>query len=211
MPAAVAQTALSPGEVARRVFDCVIARDPDAIVRFSAPDEHADFVAVREFVGPDELRRFFAEVFAAFPDFDMAVDQIISDEHTAVVQWHTAGTFTGAPFLGIVPTGKRATLKGVDVMEVADGLIRRNTIYYDGATLARQIGLLPDEDSLGYRALLTMFNTAVRARRLVAAHKRPDLARLPRQGHRGRREAPPAGRRAGGQKHSNGSDPDLTE
>jgi hypothetical protein len=28
-------------------------------------------------------------------------------------------------------------------MEVADGLIQHNTIYYDGASLARQIGMLP--------------------------------------------------------------------
>lgn len=167
MPAAVEQASLSPGEVARRVFDSVIAHDPDAIVRYSAPDEHADFVAVREFVGPDELRPFFTEVFAAFPDSDWNVDRIISDEHAAVVQWHTTGTFSGAQFLGIAPTGKRITLKGVDVMEVSDGLIRRNTVYYDGATLARQIGLLPDQDSLGYRVLLTAFNTVVRARRLV--------------------------------------------
>ena len=29
------------------------------------------------------------------------------------------------------------------VTEIADGLIQHNTIYYDGATFARQIGLLP--------------------------------------------------------------------
>jgi hypothetical protein len=34
-------------------------------------------------------------------------------------------------------------------MEIADGLIQYNTIYYDGATFARQIGLLP---GLGSRA-----------------------------------------------------------
>jgi hypothetical protein len=44
---------------------------------------------------------------------------------------------------GIAPTRRRVEIRGVDVMEIADGLIQHNTIYYDGATFARQIGLLP--------------------------------------------------------------------
>jgi hypothetical protein len=52
-------------------------------------------------------------------------------------------------------------------MEIDGGLIRRNTIYYDGATMARQVGLLPSKGSLADRALLAMFNLRTRAARLV--------------------------------------------
>jgi steroid delta-isomerase-like uncharacterized protein len=167
MTTPAAQTAQTPGEVARAIFDAVVARDPEGIVRFAAPDEVADFVAVGEFHGPDEIRRFFGEIFAAFPDFDMTVDRILSDERTAVVQWHTTGTFTGAPFLGILPTGRGVVLKGVDVFEIEGGLVRRATVYYDGATMARQIGVLPKQDSTGNRALLAVFNLRTRAAKLI--------------------------------------------
>ena len=73
----------------------------------------------------------------------MTVGRIVAGDTAAVVQWHAAGTFTGGPFQGIAPTGRRVEIRGVDVMEIADGLIQYNTIYYDGATFARQIGLLP--------------------------------------------------------------------
>jgi hypothetical protein len=43
------------------------------------------------------------------------------------------------------------------VMEIADGLIQHNTIYYDGATFARQIGPLPGLGSRADQALLTAF------------------------------------------------------
>jgi hypothetical protein len=43
-----------------------------------------------------------------------------------------SGTFAIGPFQGIAPTGRRAEIRGVDVMEIADGLIQHNTIYYDG-------------------------------------------------------------------------------
>jgi hypothetical protein len=43
-------------------------------------------------------------------------------------------------------------------MEVADGLVQHNTIYYHGATFARQIGLLPGLGSRADQALLAAFN-----------------------------------------------------
>ena len=148
----------TPADVARAVLDAVSKRDLDGIVAAGAPGYVDDFVAIGEIRGHDAVRAFFRELFAAFPDFTMTVDRIVADDTTAVVQWHAAGAFTGGQFQGIAPTGRRAEIRGVDVMEIADGLIQRNTVYYDGATLARQIGLLPGLGSRADRALLAAFN-----------------------------------------------------
>lgn len=170
----------TPATVAREAFDAVTARDPDAIVRLAAPDVRDDVVAVGELRGREEIRRFFQGTFAAFPDFTMTVDRIVGDDRTAVVQWHATGTFTGAPYLGALPTGRRVALKGVDVMEIEAGAIRRNTIYYDGATLARQVGLLPESGSGADRVLLAAFNLRTRAAGLVRL-ARSRARRRPRQ------------------------------
>jgi predicted ester cyclase len=74
-------------------------------------------------------RAFFRKTFAAFPDFEIAVDRIVADATSAAVQWHATGTFTGGPFQGILATWRRVKLRGVDVMEVADGLIQHNTVF----------------------------------------------------------------------------------
>ena len=155
----------TPAEVARAGFDAVISKDPDGIVALGAPDWVDDFVAIGVMRGLDAIRAFFRETFAAFPDFELTVDRIVADETAAVVQWHATGTFTGGPFQGILPTGRRIELRGVDVMEIADGLIRHNTIYYDGADLARQIGMLPSQDSRANRALISIFNAKSRLAR----------------------------------------------
>jgi steroid delta-isomerase-like uncharacterized protein len=157
--------ARTPEQVARAVFQAVAARDPDAIVACGAPDYVDDFVAIGEFRGREAVRGFFRELFAAFPDFAMTVDRIVADDDSAVVQWHAVGTFTGGSFLGIRATGRPVDLRGVDVLEVADGLVRHNTIYYDGATFARQVGLLPGQGSRGDRYLLSAFNAATTIRR----------------------------------------------
>jgi steroid delta-isomerase-like uncharacterized protein len=162
MPAGESRT---PADVARATFDAVIAKDLDGIVAGGAPDYVDDFVPVGAFRGHDAVRGFFREMFAAFPDFEMAVDRIVADDSSAVVQWHLSGTFSGGPFLGIRPTGRRIDVRGVDVMEIADGLIQHNTIYYDGASFARQIGLLPAQGSRGDQLLISAFNVASRLRR----------------------------------------------
>jgi len=108
--------------------------------------------------GHDAVRAFFRELFAAFPDFTMTIDKIVADDASAVVQWHAAGTFSGGPFQGITATGRRVDIRGVDVMEIAGGLVQHNTIYYDGATFARQIGLLPGLGTRADQAMLAAFN-----------------------------------------------------
>ncbi len=156
---------LTPVEVARAAFAAFTRKDPGGIVAVGAPGYVDDFVAIGEIRGHDAIRTFFSELFAAFPDFEMVVDKVIADETSAVVQWHTTGTFTGGPFQGILPTGRRVELRGADVMQISNGLIQYNTIYYDGAAFARQIGMLPSRGSRADRILLSVFNAKSRLSR----------------------------------------------
>ena len=124
-------------------------------------------MAIGEVRGKPAIRHFFDELFVAFPEFEMTADRIVADRSTAVEQWHAAGTFSGGSFQGIEATGKHVEIRGVDVMEITEGQVRHNTIYYDGAAFARQIGLLPHSGS-GTEALLSVFNTVTRLRQQVS-------------------------------------------
>jgi steroid delta-isomerase-like uncharacterized protein len=169
-------TTRTPAEVAHAAFDAVISKDPDGIVAVGAPGYVDDFVAVGEIRGHQAVRTFFSDLFAAFPDFEMTVERIVADETSAAVQWHAVGTFTGGPFQGILPTGSRVEIRGVDVMEIADGLIQHNTIYYDGAAFARQIGMLPGRGSRPERGLTAAFNAKTRLIRRYHDFRRPTPA-----------------------------------
>jgi steroid delta-isomerase-like uncharacterized protein len=154
----------TPSEVARTIFEALSRRDLDTAMKFNTDDAVDDFVAIGEFRGRLAIRRFFDELLAASPDFDIAVDRIVGDDSAAVVQWHAAGTFSGGKFQGIEPTGKRVQIRGVDVMEFAEGRYVHNTIYYDGASFARQIGMLPRAGSVTEKATLAAFNATTRLR-----------------------------------------------
>jgi steroid delta-isomerase-like uncharacterized protein len=159
--------AATPLKVAHAIFDALGKKDLDALSGFHTDETVDDFVAIGEIRGKTSIRQFFDELFAAFPDFEMTADRIVADRSTAVVQWHATGTFSGGKYQGIEPTGKHVETRGVDVMEITDGRVVRDTVYYDGASFGRQIGLLPRTGSGVDRAMLSAFNAVTQLRKRV--------------------------------------------
>lgn len=161
----------TPSQLARDSFRMLFEeRDLSDPYRIWSADSVDDFLAAGQTVrGAEALAQWFRELFAAVPDFRMDVLNVFDDgDRQAVLQWHAAGTFTGSPFLGIEATGRRVDIRGVDVMLFgADGKIEHNTIYYDGAEFARQVGMLPPRDSAADRLTLAAFNAKTRLARRV--------------------------------------------
>jgi steroid delta-isomerase-like uncharacterized protein len=143
----------------------------DDAMAYVAEEAVDDFVAIGRFEGKAAIRRFFDELLTAFPTFDMSVEHIMGDDSTAVVQWRAAGDFTGGPFQSVEPTGKHVEIRGVDVMEITEGTVRHNTIYYDGAAFARQVGMLPAAGTSIDRAVLSTFNATTRLRKRFSQAK----------------------------------------
>ncbi len=169
---ATATETRSPGQLAREAFEAIFdRRDVDAVRPMWTDNSVDHFLALGvDARGPQQLAAFFRELHAAIPDFDMTIENVVEDDRHAVVQWSATGTFDGAPFQGIEPSGKRVSLRGCDVFRFSeDGKLDTNTIYYDGAEFARQIGMLPPRDSAGDRAFLWAFNARARLRRRLQA------------------------------------------
>jgi len=150
---------------ARRYFEALSARDPDAMAACWHPDGVEDIVPLGVFRGPQEIREMFADLFAAFPGLETRVTRVVADRDRAAVEWRMEGTFRGAPFQGIRPTGKRTSLRGIDCLVIdGEGRITQNTGYYDGAGFARDIGMLPRQNSNAERAMTMGFNAITKLR-----------------------------------------------
>jgi steroid delta-isomerase-like uncharacterized protein len=159
-------------EIGRGYFAAISSRDPDAVTSFFSADGIDDIVPLGVFRGPAEIGETFRELFAALPDIEFTVTRVVADHDAAVVEWRLSGTFDGAAFQGIEPTGKRVELRGLDHLEVnEEGKVTRVTGYYDGADFARQIGMLPPQDSGADRAMRTGFNTVTKLRREIASRR----------------------------------------
>lgn len=158
--------------VARSYFDAVARRDVEAMAAHWEPGAPDLIHGVVEMRGPDDLRAWFGNLFAAFPDFRFEVLEVIATGEKAAVRWHATGTFDGsARFEGLVPNGANVDLEGCDVLCVRGGLIQRNDAYMNGAVMARQLGALPPSGSLPERAMTGALNLKTRALGWVAGRR----------------------------------------
>jgi steroid delta-isomerase-like uncharacterized protein len=158
----------SPGQLVREAFEAIFDRqDIDAVRHMWTEDSVDHFLALGlDARGPEELAAFFRGLHASISDLDMTIENIVEDDRHGVVQWRVTGVFDGEPFQGIEATGKRVELRGCDVFRFTDdGMLDSNTVYYDAAEFARQVGMLPPRDSAADRAMTAAFNAVTRLRR----------------------------------------------
>lgn len=156
---AATETKLTPEELAEQLIEYIDAGDLDSAEKYWADDLREEFVALgKVYRGKREVRGFFEETLAAFPDFHLETERVVGDESVAFISWRSTGTFSGGPFQGIEPNGKRVELRGCDRMEFENGKLVSNTVYYDSMSFARQIGMMPPLDSLAENAMKGAFN-----------------------------------------------------
>ncbi len=117
------------------------AHDAERVVRLFTEDcvyEDVTIGAVNH--GKDELRAFAAAIFAAIPDFAIALSSSHADQGWAAMEWTMSGTHA-ADLPGLPATGEHFSVRGATVLALAPDGISRCTDYWDKATFAAQVGL----------------------------------------------------------------------
>jgi steroid delta-isomerase-like uncharacterized protein len=110
-------------------------------------------------VGRAAVVEVLREWFSAFPDLHFPMEDVeifrSLDGDRALVYWTSVGTMLG-PYGDLAPTGRHSKVKGMCRYELREGGIARHTVLYDQLLLSQQLGLLPADGSVGYRALAGM-------------------------------------------------------
>jgi steroid delta-isomerase-like uncharacterized protein len=93
-------------------------------------------------IGLEEFKVFAAGFRSAFPDMKVTINYIIEQGDKVVARWTATMTHTGE-FLGIAPTGKRATITGTSTQRISGGKVVEGWDNWDQLGLLVQIGALP--------------------------------------------------------------------
>ena len=145
--------------IGRAYFEAVGRRDLDAMTAFYEPGGTGEIHGLVELHVPGSYRAWFGDLFAAFPDFELEIVEVVAEGDKAVVRWSAVGTFNGSTrFEGLDPNGARVEIQGCDVLTIRDGRIQRNDAYMNAADLARQLGALPPAGSPVERAMTAALN-----------------------------------------------------
>lgn len=105
-----------------------------------------DFVELDPFPGQEQgregLKQVLRMLFAAFPDLQWTIEELIAEGDKVVNRFTWHGTHRGE-FLGIPPTGRQITVKGVVIDRIAEGKIVDSRILMDNFGLMQQLGVIP--------------------------------------------------------------------
>lgn len=145
--------------------------DVDAIIEHAAPKVLWTNPATGgPVIGREAARADVEATFAGSPDLHFPMEDFriytTDDPDVAFSTWTLAGTFTG-PLAGFAPTGKEYRFRGVCVYKFEDGLFVEHTIVFDSVDFLQQLGLLPRQKDLTYKALAGVETLAMRARELI--------------------------------------------
>jgi len=98
--------------------------------------------------GLEGAKQVFMMYRGAFPDFRLTVEDVIAEGDKVVARWVTQGTHQGE-LMGIPPTGKRATVTGIDVFRFAGGKIAEHWAQFDMLGMLQQLGVIPAPGQAG--------------------------------------------------------------
>jgi steroid delta-isomerase-like uncharacterized protein len=135
-------------ELLERYVELYNAGDLDACMELYAED------AVQRmhdgvFEGKDAISDRLTRDLEAFADATYVVDSFVEQGDRFADEWTFTGTNTG-PFrlpdgTEVPATGKRVEIKGMELVEVRDGEIVVDNLYYDFMAAVAQLGLVPEE------------------------------------------------------------------
>jgi len=83
--------------------------------------------------GPDAVQAFFARVWSAIPDMRMVPTNVLTTRNALAVEWIATGTHSG-DFPGLPATGNPFHIRGISMIELAGGQVRRVSDYWDLAS-----------------------------------------------------------------------------
>ena len=118
--------------------------DANKVAALYAPDyEEEDIAAADRHRSPIAARATFVLYQRAFPDLRLEAEDVVIQGDRAVLSWILSGTHRGS-LMNIPATGRAVRVRGVSIMTIAEGRIRRTCRVWDLAGMLRTFGLLPE-------------------------------------------------------------------
>jgi steroid delta-isomerase-like uncharacterized protein len=105
--------------VAHAFAEMMNRHEPDLVETFIAEDyvNHNPFIAD----GREANREFWRAWFAAFPDTQVTMEDVLVSGDRVAARFTYRATSTG-PFLGLPPTGGAVLMRSIDIWRVEDGV-----------------------------------------------------------------------------------------
>jgi steroid delta-isomerase-like uncharacterized protein len=125
------------------------SHDPNQVAAAFTPDGSiiSPVRNMQPITGTKAITDYVTGTFTYYPDFNVEVlrAHAINDK-TVVEEWIIKGTwkqpFPAGPLAGKPATGKSFAVPGVSIVEIENGKVKTENVYFDRSSLLAQIGAL---------------------------------------------------------------------
>lgn len=129
-------------ELVRRITERGLNKgDVSFVDDLFTPDYQAHAAGLELPPGPAAFKQAVALWRAAFPDFEVTIEELIGEGDLVVNRFRTTGTHLG-PLMHVPATGKRFTVRGADVHRVVGGRVVESWLSDDVPRILLEIGAL---------------------------------------------------------------------
>jgi steroid delta-isomerase-like uncharacterized protein len=126
--------------VVREHMESENRRDFEATLATFAHPRYELVATGQVFDGADAVREYYAASRGAFPDQRNILHALHHADDAVIVEFDLLGTHRGE-FLGTPPTGRSFTCRMAAVFLFAGDRIVCERVYFDAATILRQLGI----------------------------------------------------------------------
>ena len=135
-------------ELLERYVERYNAGDLDGVMDLYAEDA-VQVMPDGIFKGRDAIRDRLSLELIGFPDVHHAVTSFVEQGDAFADEWIFRGTHTG-PFplpdgTELPPTGRKVEMRGMELVQMRDGKIVVDNLYYDNLASLVQLGLVPQD------------------------------------------------------------------
>jgi steroid delta-isomerase-like uncharacterized protein len=128
----------------RREVESWNAHDAVGVAAFYAEEATVTDAGGETATGREEIAARARQYMDALPNLRFELQSVAADGNRFAMEWRASGTNTGS-LAGMPPTNRPVVVEGCDVGEFGDdGLIQRETDYWNEASFLRQLGLMPE-------------------------------------------------------------------
>lgn len=91
-------------------------------------------------LGPEGFIHYFGELRKGFPDLNIAAEKLVADDDSVALAYTITGTHQGE-FMGLAPTGRKITARGVQIARFENGKLVERWGSSDQLGILQQLGV----------------------------------------------------------------------
>lgn len=124
--------------IIRSLYEADNKKDLSILDEVISPDFYDPTFKIR---GAKDYKQFEMDFFKGFPDWIETIEDIIAEGEKVWVRFTGIGTHKGE-WLGLDPTGKKVTLRAVQIWRIVDGKVVAKDSISDSLLIFRQLGVV---------------------------------------------------------------------